>query len=110
MSDEVSKLKAKLKRSHDDAEKAERLLKNDRAEFEKFKGQEVERISAQHLENVKSFKRERQLWEKQRKAADMLPTRRFLFTKSVTDKILILLEPNCRANRKAGKQKSIACN
>ena len=51
-------------------------FESERAAFETYRSEQMKRLQAQHSENEKALKREKLAWEKQKKAASILPTKK----------------------------------
>ncbi|TPX71843.1 hypothetical protein SpCBS45565_g00784 [Spizellomyces sp. 'palustris'] len=73
----------KFKRAEDltrrgsrESEQAIKILDAEKKSFEKYKQEEIEKINQMREDTLRDLKRERKIWEKQRKAAEILPTKR----------------------------------
>ncbi|RKO84069.1 hypothetical protein BDK51DRAFT_39299, partial [Blyttiomyces helicus] len=63
-------------RQKNDFERGFEKLEADKKAFEKHRSDELLRIAEMRNEELRGLKRERAMWEKQRKAAEILPTKR----------------------------------
>ena len=66
----------KLEKAKLDLIKKENEMKSQKMAFEKYKLQETERLQQYKESELKHLKREQLLWEKQKKATEILPSKR----------------------------------